>query len=198
MDHRGFADFAPNRGGVPPVTVSIRDATERDVSGILDVNLQAGRPAGSADSMGRAIADPDRPVLVATIDGGLAGWAKTHCWDRSDGSAPAGHYLGGVTVVPALRRRRVATALTDARLDWIWQRADCAWYVVNADNFSSIALHSKWGFVEVARAPKFHTTEFSGGVGLLMKAVRPAGLEGSATGSGGAAAARAMMAAWGR
>lgn len=178
VDHRGFAEFAPGDGGVVPVSVTVRRATKLDIPGILDVNNQAGRPANTAESLGLTITDPDRLVVVATIrDGhaaGLAGWAKTHYWDHPDGAAPAGHYLGGVTVLPEDRRRGVATALTDARLDWIWKRSATAWYVVNADNLSSIALHRRWGFSEVARSTRFHTTNFTGGVGLLMKAERAA------------------------
>lgn len=102
------------------------------------------------------------------------GWGKTHYWDKPDGAAPVGHYLGGIVIRPELRRRGLATALTQTRLDWIWARAGEAFYVVNASNLSSIELHRQWGFAEAARAPRCHTTGFTGGVGLLMRAVRPA------------------------
>jgi aminoglycoside 6'-N-acetyltransferase I len=174
MDSRGFADFTPRHGGVAPLSVAVRPASDLDIPGILEVNDQAGRPANTAVSRARALADPGRLVVIATVAGKMAGWAKTHFWDHPDGAAPAGHYLGGVTVHPDVRRRGVAVALTEARLNWIWQRSDAAWYVVNLDNVASIALHLRWGFCEVARGPNFHTTQFSGGVGLLMRAGRPA------------------------
>ncbi|WP_287929785.1 N-acetyltransferase [Arthrobacter sp.] len=174
METRGFATFAPGDGGVAPLGVTVRPATDLDIPGILDINARAGRPANTAGSLALAIEDPGRLVVVANASGGMAGWAKTHYWDHPDAAAPSGHYLGGVTVLPEDRRRGVATALTDARLDWIWQRSDAAWYVVNVDNLPSIALHRRWGFSEAARAPQFHTTQFTGGVGLLMKAERAA------------------------
>jgi aminoglycoside 6'-N-acetyltransferase I len=100
-------------------------------------------------------------------------WAKTHWWDFADGAAPAGHYLAGITVLPAFRRRGLASGLTEARLQWIWERADDAWYVVNARNQASLALHRKWGFREVGRGPGFHTVTFDGGEGVLLSAARP-------------------------
>ena len=88
-------------------------------------------------------------------------------------TAPAGHYLAGITVLPDFRRRGLAQELTEARLQWIWQQAGDAWYVVNARNQASLALHRKWGFREVARGPGFHTVTFDGGEGVLLSAARP-------------------------
>ena len=68
--------------------------------------------------MAAAMADPNRHVVVATVEGAVIGWGKTHYWDHDDGPALSGHYLGGVTVLPAWRRRGVGAALTDARLRW--------------------------------------------------------------------------------
>ncbi|WP_343320448.1 hypothetical protein AAFM46_12870 [Arthrobacter sp. TMP15] len=72
-----------------------------------------------------------------------------------------------------MRRHGIARALTQARLDWSWERADSAWYIVDLSNRASIELHCQWGFAEVARAEKFHTTSFTGGVGLLLQAKQP-------------------------
>lgn len=122
--------------------------------------------------MKTALYDANRLVVVALTGGHMAGWAKTHYWEKTDGAAPAGRYLGGVDVAPGHRRRGVGTVLTDARLDWIWQRSADAWYVVNVQNQASIEIHHRWNFVEVARGPRFHTTAFTG-TGLLMHAQRP-------------------------
>ena len=103
----------------------------------------------------------------------VVGWAKTHHWDYGDGPALPGHYLGGVTVRPDFRRRGIATELTGARLQWIWERAHRAWYVVNARNQASLAMHRKWGFREVARGPRFHSVKFDGGEGVLLLAAPP-------------------------
>ncbi|MGO4589340.1 GNAT family N-acetyltransferase [Paenarthrobacter sp. 2TAF44] len=164
----------------------IRPARESDVPGISEGELTVGRTSLAAagrfgEGISAAIRDSHRLVLVAEAppdmprDGGSAvvGWSKTHYWDYSDGHAPAGHYLGGITVAPHFRRQGVAAALTEARLEWIWERADTAWYVVNSRNQASLALHQRWGFEEVARGPGFHTVTFDGGEGLLLKASRP-------------------------
>ncbi|KUM35590.1 GNAT family N-acetyltransferase [Arthrobacter sp. EpRS71] len=168
------------------MTFVIRPAIEADVPGIVALDLAASRlSAATADAfaakIGAAISDSARFVLVAEIQAnvttegrsGVVGWAKTHHWNCPDGPAPSGHYLGGVTVLPEFRRRGVATKLTEARLRWIWERADRSWYVVNARNQASLALHSKWGFREVARGPRFHTVKFDGGEGVLLSAARP-------------------------
>ncbi|MBT2586917.1 GNAT family N-acetyltransferase [Arthrobacter sp. ISL-95] len=103
----------------------------------------------------------------------VVGWAKTHLWDYGDGPALPGHYLGGVTVRPDFRRRGIAAELTGARVQWIWERAEVAWFVVNASNHASLTLHRGFGFQEVARGPAFHSVRFDGGEGVLLRAARP-------------------------
>jgi aminoglycoside 6'-N-acetyltransferase I len=118
----------------------------------------------------RILHDPNRQLLVALVDDIVVGWAKTHYWARGDGTARAGHYLGGITVAPSHRRKGIADALTARRLEWIRERAADAWYIVNASNLASIDLHKRWGFEEVARSSSFHGTEFAGGTGILFHA----------------------------
>ena len=168
------------------MSFTIRPAHPVDVAGILAADTAAGRtsPADAerfAAGISAAVADPARLVVVAeahddaSAEGGpgVVGWAKTHHWDYADGAAPAGHYLGGVAVRPEFRRRGLAVQLTDARLQWLWERAEFAWYVVNARNEASLALHRRWGFREVARRARFHTVAFDGGEGVLLSAARP-------------------------
>lgn len=177
-----FAAYAPDSGGRPPAQISLRPATKGDVDAILRIEVVSGRAAGSvgsAEGYRRAIADPDRCVLIAeTIDAEgrtIVGWAKTHHLVEAVDPAPPGHYLAGLTVDPAWRRRGVGAALTDARLQWIAGRATTASYVVNVRNRASIDLHRRWGFTEVLRAPRLMGVGFDGGVGLLMRLeLRPA------------------------
>lgn len=174
MAFNEFADF--ERKDVPTVagvTLEMRPAGLPDVATMVSIERLSGRRALSLSAMEAAVIDSDRHVVVAGIDGTVIGWGKTHHWNYSDGPAPSGHYLGGVTVLPAWRRCGVGTALTEARLRWIWTRVGEAWYVVNAGNLTSIELHCRWNFTEVARGPKFHTTTFTGDSGILLWARRP-------------------------
>jgi ribosomal protein S18 acetylase RimI-like enzyme len=174
MVFNNLADFEGN--GMPKVAgtaLEVRRAVLPDVAAILTVERQCGRSPLGLPAMEAAVIDPDRHVVVASMDGSVIGWAKTHHWDYKDGPAPSGHYLGGVTVLPAWRRRGVGTQLTEARLRWIRTRAAVAWYVVNSGNLPSIELHRRWNFREVTRRPKFHTTKFTGDLGILLRARRP-------------------------
>src|SRR4029453_13923 len=82
---------------------------------------------------------------------GVVGWAKTPYRYHSDGPAPAGCYLGGITVARPFRRQGVAAALTEARLLWIWERADSAWDGVHSRNQAPLPLHQPLCFEEVGR-----------------------------------------------
>lgn len=172
-----FATHSPDAGGHPPAEITLRPATKGDVEAILRIEVVSGRSAGSvgsAEGYRRAITDPERCVLIASVAQAgrvaVAGWAKTHHHVEAVDLAPPGQYLGGITVDPAWRRRGIGAALTDARLQWIAARASTAYYVVNVQNGASIDLHRRWGFTEVLRAPKLMGVEFDGGVGLLMHA----------------------------
>ena len=136
---------------------------------MMKVSLAARRAAGGDPQ--DAISDPSRLAVVAEIEGEVVGWAKTHFYREAAGSAPAGHFLGGVNVMPEFRRQGIGSALTRARLDWIFDRASDAWFYTNVHNVSSIAVHAPFGFTEVIRASEFHGVSFEGGVGILFRAV---------------------------
>jgi len=153
--------------------IYIREAIEDDIERIVRINETTDRAGGTAERYAATLADPQRLLLVAERAGLVVGWAKTHYWDHADGPAPAGHYLGGLTVMPSSQRQGIGTSLSRRRLEWIRERADVAWYVVNAGNTASIALHRHLGFALVAKASSFHTTRFADGNGLLMRAQLP-------------------------
>lgn len=171
-----FAEYQPRgrRAGTPAealVAVGVRAATTADLDAIARVQEAAGRVA-HREAWRRAITDPERCVLVAEEPGGgtVVGWAQTHHHTDPQDAAPAGHYLGGVTVDPQWRRRGVAVALTEARRRWVAERADEVFYVVNPSNRASIDLHHRWGFEEVLRADRLTGVPFTGGTGILMRA----------------------------
>jgi aminoglycoside 6'-N-acetyltransferase I len=121
------------------------------------------------------VENPDCCILVAECpsqagDPITVGWAQTYLHAAVVDAAPTGHYLGGVTVDPSWRRRGIAIALTEARVQWISDRADELFYVVNPRNLASIELHRRWSFEEVLRSSRLTGVEFSGGVGILMRA----------------------------
>ena len=155
-----------------PLPAGVRRATIVDLPAIEEIQDVAGQSL-LLDGIRAAILDSGRLVVVAEAGGAVVGWAKTHHHPGADGVAPAGQYLGGVTVHPAWRRRGFAVALTAARMAWIGGRSDRAHLVVNARNRASIALHDRWGFREVGRAASFHGVTFAGGAGLLMTAPAP-------------------------
>ncbi|PFG42236.1 acetyltransferase (GNAT) family protein [Isoptericola jiangsuensis] len=142
-----------------------------DLAAVMRLQWAAGLSA-DAGALRAAVVDDDRLVVVAAVDGEVVGWAKTHRYRVADGAARAGHYLGGVTVHPRWRRHGIGTLLTTARMEWLAVRTDRVHYLVNARNGESIALHRRWGFVEVARARSFHGVTFAGGSGVLLS-VRP-------------------------
>jgi GNAT superfamily N-acetyltransferase len=74
--------------------------------------------------------------------------------ERAAGEAgpgtPPGCYLSGVLVEqPAWRGRGIATALSQARLRWVFACTDEASYVAGADNTASLRLHAALGLQEM-------------------------------------------------
>lgn len=151
--------------------VSVRAAVPADVEAVRDVQRRSpGRSATPAfrDHIARAIENASSAVFIAETNAEAVGWAMTTEFANADASAPAGHYLMGITVAPEFRRRGVATRLVEARLDWIRALDDRAYYFTNVRNMPSIALHERFGFREAARGPEFHGVAFDGGSGVLF------------------------------
>jgi len=150
----------------------VRVATPADLDGILEVQRRSPGRSTSAqfrESVGQTIDDATSLVLVAEAPDGPVGWAMTRHFDTPDGLAPAGHYLMGVTVAPAFRRRGIGAALVRERLAWVAGRDAQALFFTNIRNYASIALHERFGFVEVARASHFRGVPFDGGEGVLFR-----------------------------
>jgi ribosomal protein S18 acetylase RimI-like enzyme len=153
------------------------------------VNAGSVRPAGPADAValarlseaaeGDAVAAVERDlerstshVVVAEEAGTVVGFGRVRYVDpeRAGDDVPAGWYLMGLVVEPAARRRGHGLALVRSRLDWIAERSSEAWYVANASNAASIALHDRAGFRIVRAIAAFPGIEFSGGRGVLGRA----------------------------
>ena len=125
------------------------------------------------DVLLRDLEGHEHRLVVAESEGEVVGYGRARLVepapDAPPDTAPAGHYLTGVYVRPEWRRNGVATALTEARLDWIRERAADAWYFANARNTASIALHRRFGFEEVSRRFSFPGLVFEGGRGILFR-----------------------------
>lgn len=168
-----FAPFVPEgRGAAPPIKAVIRSATHDDLDGLSAIRLAVVTRTRDdwATVIDKAL-NEDRLLLVAEVDGEIGAFAQCHFLEEHAADhGPAGFYLTGVTVVPAHRRVGLGRELTVARLGWIHDRAEKAWYFASADNASSINLHTEFGFEEVRRAPVIHGVTFDSGEGILFRA----------------------------
>jgi ribosomal protein S18 acetylase RimI-like enzyme len=154
-----------------------RQARSSDLEQCALLALQADAEA-PAETWQQALADdldhPDRLLVVAEMNQELVGYGRARRFVRGlagpADTAPSGYYLLGLFVRADARRAGIGSALVDARLRWIGQRADEAWYFANAQNAASIELHRPFGFEEVTRAFSFPKVTFDGGEGILFHA----------------------------
>jgi ribosomal protein S18 acetylase RimI-like enzyme len=182
-DRTAFEPEASPRAGAlaPPPELVVAEATAQDVAGC--VALAALVADGTSDQwaalFGREIGRSDRYLAVARTGDELVAYGRT-AWFEPDpeapaNAAPAGYYLIGLVVDPSWRRRGVASAVTQARLAWIAQRASEAWYFADLTNPVSIRLHERAGFEAVTEDFWFPTVTDGGGSHLLGRVQLPPG-----------------------
>ncbi|MEO7586595.1 MAG: GNAT family N-acetyltransferase [Arachnia sp.] len=154
--------------------VLLREATVKDHADVAKICRASGRTPWSLEALAPI---PGRVAIVATVSGEVVGVAKTHLQEEAEGDAPAGHYLGGLVVDPRRRRKGLGSVLTNARLEWIWERSHCAFYFTDAVNTASIELHRHFGFVPIATAPTIRgvSADDEGGNVVLHEAVAAPG-----------------------
>lgn len=182
-DESYFATFrtekpAAEAAGLPLPT--IRPARPEDLDGLAVLSQE--RNGGTLDEHHATFAKElrenpgwvNRLLLVGVVDDRLAGFGRVVFFQSSPNApenvAPTGWYLGGVIVTPAHRRRGIGYELTRQRLEWIRARAEEVFYVVNALNRASAALHERFGFEELTRDFFIPGASFIGGVGILYRA----------------------------
>jgi ribosomal protein S18 acetylase RimI-like enzyme len=171
--------WAAYRPGSPrgpwPDGLVIREALPADCPDVAQISHErdGAEVAAALDRCDRDLRDPDRLLLVAEVEGELAGFARAGRWEpprnSPEGTAPAGWYLFGVVVRDRWRRLGIGIELTRQRLAWIGHRAEVAYYFANARNVASIDLHGKLGFIEVTRDFTFPGATFEGGAGILFR-----------------------------
>ena len=128
----------------------------------LDVCLQSAQRQFEADSAAQNL------TAVAAVGAEVSGFGRARRIEAQPG-VPAGWYLLGVIVAPAMRRCGIATELTKYRIEWLRARTGEVLYFANSLNRASIDLHAKLGFTEVCRPFAFPGVTFSGsGVGVLF------------------------------
>lgn len=174
-----FEEFrdAPSEGEHcrPAAPVGIREARASDAErlGRLAAEREGGDAADRIAGFRRALERQDvrAIVLVAEAEDLVIGFGKARLLaGMSPGcSMPEGWYLTGLVVEPHWRRCGVGTRLTEARLAWISERSDRAYYFSNARNRVSIAMHERFGFAEKARSTRFGEVSFVGGEGILFE-----------------------------
>ncbi|MGW2473780.1 N-acetyltransferase family protein [Streptomyces sp. NPDC001665] len=172
-----FAVYRPHAMSHPvPVLPELAAAKQEDVPHLacLQAHARGGEAAQWAGRISRAIEDERGTVLLARVNGELAGYASaTFLPEHPDDGAPSGYYLTGVTVADRWRRRGIGAALTRQRMAWAWERAGEVWCFVSAQNQASRSLHEALGFIEVRRAASLQGVAFDCGEGLLMRAHSP-------------------------
>lgn len=150
-----FDRYQPDAHGSPLPGLTVREVADADFH--VCARLAALQAGGStqwwADRL-RASLSSERVMFVATVEDRIAGYARIR-WRTPSAEGghrvPDGWYLSGILVDATLRRRGVGRALTQARLDWVWQRADHAYMVASHKDLTSIDLHRELGFREITR-----------------------------------------------
>jgi ribosomal protein S18 acetylase RimI-like enzyme len=158
---------------------TIRTATLLDIEQSVALACQAASERGAdiwRDALSKDREHPQRLLLVADLSGEVVGYGRARLFhpppDAPADTAPAGYYLAGVFVHPDWRRLGIGAALIEARLRWIAERADEAWFFANARNIASIESHRRLGFEEITRHFSFLSLTFAGGEGILFRCSR--------------------------
>jgi ribosomal protein S18 acetylase RimI-like enzyme len=162
-------------GGTPEGAARIESLTMGDVASAVELATRVLRvnPGDRGEQFASDITGDSRQMFVAKANGRVIGYGRVAemAADEAGPGTPAGCYLSGVLVEPAWRRRGIATALTRARLRWVFARTDEAFYVTGADNIASLHLHAALGFQEMKR---FESDRSAAGVDVLSRLARAA------------------------
>ncbi|PFG18861.1 GNAT family N-acetyltransferase [Serinibacter salmoneus] len=172
----GYAEYRPaTTRPARTLDVDVRAADVDDVTAIVEVERAARgmAPAGFLEALRALMGRHGTILLVAVLTDlgaageGVIGWASARFREPED--APNGWYVGGLAVLPDVRRRGVARLLLATLDEHRPGNAGLLRSIVNARNLASLALHRSCGFREIERGPVFLGVEFTGGEGVLLE-----------------------------
>ncbi len=153
----------------------IESLTMMDVASAVELATRVLRvkPGDRGEQFASDITGDSRQMFVAKANGQVIAYGRVAetAADEAAPDTPAGCYLSGLLVERAWRRQGIATALTRARLRWVFARTDEAFYVTGADNIASLHLHAALGFQEMKR---FGSDRSAAGVDVLSRLARTA------------------------
>ncbi len=157
-----FADYDPAAEERPKLDAScIRIARLDDAETLYAISAERGDESDDEPNLPNVISrirgelegiarDAPWCVYVAELAGEVIAYGRvrdlTHAEDGLPTECPEGWYLTGVIVRPPFRRRGLGALLTQARIEWVGERATEVHYVTNKRNVTSIALHARFGF----------------------------------------------------
>jgi len=119
--------------------------------------------------------DPTYRLYVAELDGKVVGFCRYYHSSRLPDSkkvypASEGWYGMGIMVDPTIRRQGIARFITLNRLKVLKESGVTEFYsIVDANNFTSLKMHRKFGFEEVGRAEGFLHIKLESSDGFLFK-----------------------------
>ncbi|MFV0407401.1 MAG: GNAT family N-acetyltransferase, partial [Propioniciclava sp.] len=151
-----FAEYLPQAHGVPLSGIHVRQASAADtaVTAALAAEREGDELARCRHHQMLRLEDRDHRLFVAEAAGDVRGygWISYLQPVRCGGhGAPDGWYLSGLVIASSFRRQGLGRQLTQARIAWVLERAEQAYYVVSASNAASLRLHESLGMVAVTR-----------------------------------------------
>ena len=178
-----FANFQPGIKGKILNGVIYRLASESDASEIAKITFEREGTRRNKDfkhylkrtkSELEAIESAtDFNLIVAEYKREIIGFGRSIYYDLGKIQvaypAPAGWYLMGVIVKPKFRRHGIGRRIIEERLIKISENSSEVYFVVNANNKTSIKLHEELGFKKINEGEGFLNIKFDGGKGCLFK-----------------------------
>ena len=169
-----FAPFAPDAHGHPLAGAVVRPGTRDDLAqtGALAALREGGPGADWVAQHRRRFDTEGNQLFVVEYEGDVVGYGWVSYLtpvEHGGRNAPDGWYLSGVVVAPAFRRRGVGRRLTQARVEWVLERGEPAFYAVSGSNRASRALHAELGFRELTDDFTIPGVVFGRGDGILCR-----------------------------